>query len=116
VLDLGSAVDTAVARLAHLVVMPQAGDQFALEFTKRMQVDRIIDCLVRDSFLESLGHMRRSMFAICCGDQSCFRLPYSLKKRPIDIGLGRMARCDTPSVTLLVSKVGVVGTLTGCSA
>jgi fatty acid/phospholipid biosynthesis enzyme len=32
VLDLAAAVNTTAARLAHFVVMAQAGDQFALEF------------------------------------------------------------------------------------
>jgi hypothetical protein len=72
-LDLASAVNASTARLAHLVMMAQAGNQFALQFSTRMQIDRVVDRLVRDLFSESSGHMARSMFAICCGDQSAFR-------------------------------------------
>jgi hypothetical protein len=55
VLDLATSVDAPAARLAYLVVVTQAGDQFALEFTTRVQVDRVVDRLVRDRFVGVVG-------------------------------------------------------------
>jgi hypothetical protein len=42
-LDLAAAVDATAVRPAHLIVMAQAGDQFALEFAARVQVDRVVN-------------------------------------------------------------------------
>jgi hypothetical protein len=41
--------------VSHLVVVAQAGDQFALEFAGRVQADRVADRLVRDRFVGVVG-------------------------------------------------------------
>ncbi len=63
VLDLVTAVDTAAARLAHLIMVARTGDQFSLEFATRMQVDCVVDGLPRDGFIrfvapDDLEHVR----------------------------------------------------------
>jgi hypothetical protein len=40
ILDLATAIGATTARFAHLIVVAQAGDQFALEFATRVQIDR----------------------------------------------------------------------------
>src|SRR5471032_318723 len=55
VLDLTAPVYTPATWFAYLVVMTQASDQLALEFAARMQIDRVVDRLVRDRFVGVVG-------------------------------------------------------------
>jgi hypothetical protein len=43
-------------------------------------------------------------------------MPHYLEERAINVQFRRAPRCDTPSVTLLVSKVGIVGSSYRCPA
>lgn len=55
VFDMAAPVDATAAPLSHLIMMPQKGDQFALEFAARVQVDRVVDRLMRDRFVRFVG-------------------------------------------------------------
>lgn len=55
VLDLVAPIIAATARLAHLVVMTQTCDQFALELAAGVQVDGVVDGLVGHSFFRIVG-------------------------------------------------------------
>lgn len=55
VLALAAGIDTSAARFAYLVMVAQAGDQFALEFAARVQIDCVVDRLVIDRFVGDSG-------------------------------------------------------------
>lgn len=110
ILDLAPAVDATAARLAHLVVMTQAGDQLALQLAAWMQIDRVVDRLVRDRFVGVVGpHGSQYVRNLLRRPECVQALPYNLEERAIDVELGRAPRCDTTRVTLLVGQVCVVG-------
>ena len=43
-------------------------------------------------------------------------MPHYLEERAINVQFGRASRCDTPNVTLLVNKVGIVSSSYRCPA
>jgi hypothetical protein len=109
-LDLTSAVGATAARLAHLIVMAQAGYQFALEFAARMQVDRAVDRLMRERFVRVVGpHGSQYVRNLLRRPERVQTLPDNLEERAIDVELGRAPRCDMSGITLLVRQVRVVG-------
>jgi len=110
VLDLAAPVDATAARLAHLVVMAQACNQFALEFAARVQIDCVVDRLMRDRFFGVVGpHGSQYVRNLLRRPERFQTLPYNLEKRTIDVELGRAPWRNTPGVTLLMREVGVVG-------
>lgn len=55
VLDLVAPIVTSTARIAHLVMVAKASDQFALEFSAGVHVDGVVDGLVGHGFLRIVG-------------------------------------------------------------
>ena len=55
VLDLIAPVVTPTARLAHLVAVAKAGNQFTLEFAAGVHVDGVVDGLMGHRFLGVVG-------------------------------------------------------------
>lgn len=110
VLDLATTVGATAVRRAHLVVMTQAGDQFAFEFATLVQVDRVVDRLMRDRFVGIVGpHGWQYVRNLLRLPERVQTLPNNLEERRIDVELGHAPRCDTTGVTLLVRQVGIVG-------
>jgi hypothetical protein len=105
VLDLAAAVDATAARFAHLIVVAQAGDQFALEFAARKQVDRVINRLVRDRFVGVVGpHGTQYVRNLLRRPEFLQVVPYYLEERTINVKLGRAARRDAPGAALQVAR------------
>lgn len=110
VFDLTATIGATGARPAHLVVMGKAGNQFALEFVTRVQVDLVVNRLVRDRFFGVIGPHGSQYVRNLLRRPELFEVsPDHLKERAIDVELGRPTRCDTPSIALLVSEVGMIG-------
>jgi hypothetical protein len=116
VLDLAAAVDATAARFAHQIVVAQAGDQFALEFAAWMQLDRIINRLVRDRFVGVVRpHGTQYVGNLLRRPEFLQVVPYYLEERTINVKLGRAARRDAPRAALQVSKVRIISARPGCA-
>ncbi len=105
VLDLAAPVDTAAARLAHLAVVAQAGDELALELAARVQVDRLVDRLVRDRFVGVVGPHGSQYVRNLLRRPEFFQIvPHHLKKCAVRMALACATRRYTSCVTLQVRQ------------
>jgi len=80
-----------------------------------VQVNRVVDRLVRDRFFGVIGpHGAQYVRNLLRRPELLQIVPYYLKKRAVRMELERTARRHTPRVALQVSRVGVIGARARC--
>lgn len=86
--------------------MAQAGNLFALQLHARMQIDHIVDRLVRERFVGIVGpHGTQYVRNFLWRSERVQAMPYHLEERAVNVQLWRASRCHTTGVALLMSKV-----------